>query len=665
MHELPLLLNISVGLAAAFIGGLVARRLGLPVILGYLMAGIAIGPFTPGFVGDTETIQQLAELGVIFLMFGVGLHFSFQDLWRVRAIAIPGALGQILMATLLGFLLSQSWGWSVSASVVLGFSISIASTVVLLRNLMDRNLLNTTHGQVAIGWLVFEDLATIFILLMLPSLAPEVNGFSWQGVAFTLLKAAVFVALMVLIGKQFIPWVLNRIANTRSRELFILAVLAIALSTAVGAAEMFGVSLALGAFAAGAIISESHLSYQVGADVLPFQEAFSVLFFVSIGMLVNPAFLLTHWSEVLTITSLVVVGKILITLVLGAFIPGQARTFLVVAAGLSQIGEFSFIVGQTGMVVGLLDRNQYSLILAAALISITMNPLLFRSIPAAENMLHRFTPLWKRLDTQPHASLAPVEATNAPVVVVGFGRVGQHLLNVLKTLNMDLVFIETDPERVAALNAQGVPAIYGDASNSEVLTHLGLERAKALVVTVPNEAAAELIVAAAHEANPRLPIIARAAVPEGIQRLSELGATFVIHPELEGGLEMVRHTLLQLGLPRREVDSYAEEVRSTHYEFSGDQEGEHELLKNMLRAAGEMEITWITPPAESWIFGRTLVETNLRGLTGASVVAIIRDRKLIPNPKSSTVFEEGDRLGVIGEPAQIAKLETFLQSGTQ
>lgn len=659
MHDLPLLINITFALAAAFIGGLAARRFRLPAIVGYLAAGIAIGPFTPGFVGDTETISQLAELGVVFLMFGVGLHFSFSDLWKVRKIAIPGAVGQMLLAGSLGYGLSQLWGWTASASVVLGLSISIASTVVLLRNLMDRGLLNTPHGQAAVGWLVMEDIATIFILVLMPTLVPQRDGPQWQTLGITLFKAVVFVVLIFLIGKRLIPWLLSRIAHTRSRELFILAVLVIALTTALGAAELLSVSLALGAFAAGAIISESPQSYQVGADVLPFREAFAILFFVSVGMLVNPTFLLQHLPEVLALTAIIVLGKAVLTLLIGLVVPGQGLTFLVVAAGLSQIGEFSFIVGQSGLSLGLLDRNQYSLILAAALISITVNPALFALLPRTEAALKRIPVLWNRLDRQTRHPSVSLDENAAPVVVVGYGRVGKHLLQVLESMEVPMVIIEADAQRVDELNAANIPTIYGDAANSEVLMHSGLEDAQALVVTIPEEASAEMIVAAAHEANPRLPIIARASSEEGINRLSELGATFVIHPELEGGLEMVRHTLLQLDFPRREVDDYAESIRDKHYELQTEGAAQP-LLRNVLRAVSEIEISWLEVHERSQVIGQTLAEARLRDRTGASVVALVRDRKLIANPKSSTLFIANDRLGVIGDAGQIKALEELL-----
>jgi CPA2 family monovalent cation:H+ antiporter-2 len=380
-------------------------------------------------VGDVDTISQLAELGVIFLMFGVGLHFSLRDLWRVRSIAIPGALGQMTMATLLGFGISRLWGWTPGAGIVLGFAISIASTVVLLRGLMDHGLLNTSHGQAAVGWLVLEDLATVLILVLMPTLVNTPGGFDWGQLAITLLKAAGFVIIVLFAGTRFIPWILMRIAHTRSRELFILAILAIALGIALGAAEIFGISLALGAFVAGVVVSESPLSHQVGADIVPFREAFAVLFFVSIGMLVNPGYLAGNIGPILTLTALIVLGKPIITFLMGLVFPWPARTTLVVAASLSQIGEFSFILGQAGIALGLLDQSQYSLILAGAILSITVNPLMFRTIRPAENFLKKSPGLWKLLDRQGPSMPLPVEGIRDHVVIVGYGQVGHHIVD--------------------------------------------------------------------------------------------------------------------------------------------------------------------------------------------------------------------------------------------
>jgi monovalent cation:H+ antiporter-2, CPA2 family len=657
MHSFPLIVNITLALVVAFFGGAVARRLGLPTIVGYLLAGIAIGPFTPGYVGDISTIQQLAELGVIFLMFGVGLHFSFADLLRVRDIAIPGALIQTLLATLIGFGLTQLWGWPVPAGIVLGLSISVASTVVLLRGLMDNLLLNTTHGQAAVGWLVMEDILSVLILVLMPALSAESSGFDIGAITLTLVKAAGFVAVMFLAGARLIPSLLERIARTRSRELFILATLAITLGTALGAAELFGVSLALGAFVAGAIINQSPWSHQVDADMFTFREAFSVLFFVSVGMLVNPAFLWSNLGQVAALTLLVVVGKLLIVIFLGLLFPRPARTFLVIAVGLSQIGEFSFILGQAGVYLGLLAPDQYSLILAASLISITINPFMYRLLPKLETSLQRMPGFWKQLEANRPLAELDERQLQDHVVIVGYGRIGKHLVNVLRTLGVPQLAIESDAERVRALNEAGIATLYGDAANSEVIMYAHLSQARALLVTTPDETAAAMIVASARKLNPDLPIIARAATAEGVRQLAHLGATDVVHPELEGGLEMVHDTLLRLGYPLREVHQYAEAVRRDAYDFEVMTSDEHRSLREMLLAAGSIEIQWVRLDDGNPLVGRTLLESNIRAHTGASVVALIRDGRVMANPKSSTEFVAGDRIGLIGDPEQ---LETAL-----
>jgi CPA2 family monovalent cation:H+ antiporter-2 len=660
MHEITLLINIAVALVVAFLGGVLARRIGLPTIAGYLLAGIAIGPFTPGFVGDVEAISQLAELGVIFLMFGVGLHFSLNDLWRVRSIAIPGAVGQIAFATLLGYGLSRFWGWSIAAGVILGFAISIASTVVLLRGLMDNGLLNTSHGQAAVGWLVLEDLATVLILVLMPALADTTNGFDWGQLGLTLLKAAGFVIIVLFAGTRLIPWILMRIAHTRSRELFILAILAISLGTAIGAAEIFGISLALGAFVAGVIVSESPLSHQVGADILPFRESFAVLFFVSIGMLVNPLYLYENIGSILALTALIVIGKPVTTILMGFIFPWPARTTLVVSAGLSQIGEFSFIVGQAGVALGLLDRSQYSLILAGALLSIMLNPLMFRLIHPVEEWFEKRPRLWKSLNRQGPA-LPPIEETIANhVVIVGYGRVGKHIVSLLGEMGIPHLVVESDAERGEELSRLGIPTLYGDAANSEVLTHVGLTRARALVIAGPDEDASALVVTAARDIAPDLPVIARASSVEGTKRLAELGAQDVIHPELEGGLEIVRHTLLQLGFPLQEIYRYTDAVRRDHYDMGLNTEEEHRLLHDLLDAASSIEIKWFRLPEDSPLVGQTLAEANLRARTGASVIGILREGHLMANPKSMTVFQVGDRVGLVGDKEETEVAERLL-----
>ncbi len=652
MHaHLSLVISITVAVVTAFAGGYLARRIGLPALVGYLLVGIVIGPFTPGFVGDSATISQLAEMGVIFMLFGVGLHFSLRDLWAVRQIAIPGAIGQMLLATGLGFTLTQLWGWSVGAGLVLGLAISIASTVVLLRGLVDNGLLNTAPGQVAVGWLILEDLATIAILVLLPAVVGGGGGNPWQTAGLALLNTALFVGVMLVLGAKLLPWLLARIAHTRSRELFILAVVALALGTAIGAYELFGVSLALGAFLAGVIIGESDVSHQVGADVLPFRDIFAALFFVSVGMLVNPLALVANAGQVLALTALIVVGKAVITVLLGVVLPASSRTMLVVAAGLSQIGEFSFIVGQSGLALGVLSQDQYGLILAGALLSIVINPLLFSLLPHVERLLAR-TPALSRLLDHGRPMPQPVHhALSDHVVVVGYGRVGAHVVDVLTHLGVPLLVVEQDAARAAAFQQRGVPTLFGDAANSELLTHTGLARARALVVTVPDETAAELVVTAAHDLAPDLPIIARAATDTGVRRLATHGAQDVIHPELEGGLEVVRHTLLALEYPLVQVQHYTDAVRRDAYDTAITSHEERVMLDQLLATVRGMEIRWYTLETGSLLVGQTLAEVNLRARTGVSVIALVRDRQMVANPKSHTTFAVGDILGVIGDAA--------------
>lgn len=663
MHEVTLLINITVALIVAFCGGLIARRLGIPTIVGYLIGGVLIGPFTPGFVGDTEAISELAEIGVIFLMFGVGIHFSFRDLWSVRDIAIPGALLQMGLATGAGVVLSQIWGWSIASGLVLGLALSIASTVVLLRGLMDQGLLNTTHGRVAVGWLILEDIATVLILVFLPVLAPTSQTNTSDTIILAIVKAGIFIVLMVIAGARIVPWILLRIAKTESRELFTLTVLVIALGTALGAAELFGVSVALGAFLAGVVVSESALGHQAGADVLPFQQIFAILFFVSVGMLVNPAYLLANAGPVLVLTGFVVLGKSLITTLLGFLFPHPARTILVVAAGLSQIGEFSFIVGRAGLALNLLNQEQYSLILAGSLLSIMVNPLMFRWVPYIEKLLQRFVPaVWNRLNHQRDIDLTVAEKLDEHVVVLGYGRVGQYVVNILGHLHVPRLVVEVNATKVAALEREGVPVLMGDAANSELLKHAGLEHARALVVTLPEDAAAEIVVSTAHKLNPSLPIVVRASNQSSVSRLVQLGAHIVIHPELEGGLEIMRHTLLRLNFPPNEVQWYADAVRRDQYDAAISTPEEHRVLDQMITAVKGMEIAWLPIPEDSPVVGKTIAEANLRALTGASIVAMLRAGNLMANPKSATQFQGGDIVGVIGELPQVEQTRAVISS---
>lgn len=661
MHELPLLINIAVALAAALIGGMIAKFLRLPTIVGYMLAGIVIGPFTPGYIGDVSTISELAELGVIFLMFGVGLHFSIEDLWKVRSIAIPGAIGQMLITTLLGYGLAKLLGWSHSSALVLGLAISIASTVVLLRGLMDNGLLNTQHGQAAVGWLILEDIATVLILLLMPTLVSGSGGIDWGSLGFTLLKAAAFFALLIFIGRKLIPYMLMGTAKSGSRELFILAVLAVSVGIALASTKIFDVSIALGAFAAGVVVNESKLSHQVSADIVPFRDAFSVIFFVSIGMMVDVSYIAGNIPALLALVVLITVGKYLVTLTMGLLIKQPAKTFLVVAAGLSQIGEFSFILGQAGVSLGLLNQDQYSMILAGALISITVNPLMYKVTTPAEAFFRKFPIFWRQLDKFGEQAPMP-ESIADHVVVIGYGRVGHHIVNVLSNLKVPLVVVDSKVERIEELVELGVPCLYGDAGNSEVISHAGLERARLLVVTTPDDAATQIIVTAARSVSQDLHIVARAATDNHVEQLYASGANHVIQPELEGGLQVVRRTLLDLGFSLKKVQQYTDAVRTDRYNLAIDTKEERQFLNDLLIASDNISLNWLCLHEGSKLSGKTLVDSKIRETSGASIVAISRNSGLISNPSPQTKLRIGDAIGLIGDDDQLRKAAEILSA---
>jgi monovalent cation:H+ antiporter-2, CPA2 family len=383
-HDVPLIATIAVSLAFAFVGGLLAVRLRLPPLIGYLLAGIVVGPFTPGFVADAKLAPQLADIGVILLMFGVGTHFSIRDLFAVRGVALPGAFAQILVATALGAGVATLWGWSLGAGIIFGLSLSVASTVVLLRALEDRDMIKSNDGRIAIGWLVVEDLLMVLTLVLLPALTgviggdlPNNSGSVWPALGITIGKVVLFIGLMLIAGVRFFPWFLSRVERTGSRELFTLAVIALALGVAFGSAKLFGVSFALGAFFAGVVVNESDLSHRAASDLQPLQDAFTVLFFVAVGMLFDPSILVRQPLQVLAVLAIVVIGKSLATFGIVRVLGGSTRTALIVSAALAQIGEFSFILAGLGVNLRLLPTEGLNLIVAGALLSITFNPAVF------------------------------------------------------------------------------------------------------------------------------------------------------------------------------------------------------------------------------------------------------------------------------------------------
>lgn len=553
-HETELIALVAVGFALAFVLGFAANRLRLPPLVGYLLAGVAVGPFTPGFVGDPALASQLAEIGVILLMFGVGLHFSPGDLLAVRKISLPGAVAQITAATVMGALLARLWGWPWGQGIVFGLSLSVASTVVLLRALEQRGLVDSAEGRIAIGWLIVEDLAMVLALVLLPTLAGVMGGTPPEGgggnvamaVVVTLAKVAAFLVLMFVVGRRAVPWLLARVARTGSRELFTLSVLAVAMGVAVGAAGLFGVSFALGAFFAGVVISESDLSHQASADALPFQDAFAVLFFVSVGMLFDPGVLVRQPLQVLGAVLIILVGKSLAALAIVLVFRYPARTALVVAASLAQIGEFSFILAGLGVALGLLPQEGYSLVLAGALLSITANPLIFAVATWTERWI-RAHPRVADLLERPAGALGELPPTvdekglRDHTVLVGHGRVGAPVALALARQGIPYLVVEQNREEVEALRERGLPALYGDATKPGIVHHARLERARLLIVSSPDAFQARLILEHARKVNPGIDTVVRTHSDEERAHLERSGVGRAVVGERELALAIIRY----------------------------------------------------------------------------------------------------------------------------
>ncbi|MFE0753734.1 YbaL family putative K(+) efflux transporter [Inquilinus sp. NPDC058860] len=566
-HDTPLIATIVAGLGLAFIFGALAHRVKAPPLVGYLLAGILVGPHTPGFVADQALAPELAEIGVILLMFGVGLHFSLKDLLSVRAIAVPGAVVQIGFATALGLGLALMLGWTVAGGLVFGLALSVASTVVLLRALQERRLVETERGRIAVGWLIVEDLAMVLALVLLPALAGLVNGGVDLGsdplavslgldlgvggiLALTLVKVAAFVALMLVVGRRVIPWVLHYVAHTGSRELFRLAVLAIALGVAFGSAKLFGVSLALGAFFAGMVLSESELSHAAAQETLPLRDAFAVLFFVSVGMLFDPTSLWRDPLPMLAVVFIIVIGKSVAAFVIVRLFRHPVSTALLISASLAQIGEFSFILAELGVKLGLLPEAGRDLILGGAILSILLNPVVFTAFGKLRPLLERAGP------AAPSEEVPPAEVAAAPeapppaeaatlaepavptaladhVVLVGYGRVGSLIGAALQAAGRPFLVIEDADQPVARLREAGIETIIGNAAVPEVLALANLPGARQLAVAVPNAFEAGQIVGQARAANPGIAIIARAHSDAEVEHLRSLGADAVIMGERE------------------------------------------------------------------------------------------------------------------------------------
>jgi CPA2 family monovalent cation:H+ antiporter-2 len=562
-HHLDLIFTITGGLTAALVLGYGTQRLGLSPIVGYLLAGVMVGPFTPGFVADKPLADQLAEIGVILLMFGVGLHFHVRELWAVRKVAIPGALLQIAAATAIGALVGHAAGWSWTAGAVFGVALSVASTVVLTRVLSDGHELHTPIGHLAIGWLVLEDLFTVLVLVLLPAfVGPGASGPAAIAVALGLsvLKIGALVAFTLLVGQRVIPVLLGKIARTGSRELFTLTVLVLALGIAVGSALLFGASMALGAFLAGMIVGQSDFSSRAASEALPMRDAFAVLFFVSVGMLLDPRALMDHWGLALGTLGVVLVCKPLVAILVVLALRKPASTAVAVGIALGQIGEFSFIVAALGKQLGALGRDAEQVLVIAAIASITLNPLLFGRRARLARWLARLVP--SRLATdEPVPESQRLDASHR-TVVVGHGPVGQTLVRLLAEAGIEPTVVELNVDTVRRLGEAGTRAVYGDATQSEILEQAGVGEARSLIVTsttAPGDA--EAVLRAAKTLQPGIFVLVRAAYLREASALRAAGADLVITGEAEVALAMSEHVLARLGATAEQLERERERVR--------------------------------------------------------------------------------------------------------
>jgi CPA2 family monovalent cation:H+ antiporter-2 len=568
MHQdVSLIATVAAAFGLAMIMGFIAARVKVPPLVGYLLAGIIVGPATPGFVADIELASQLAEIGIMLLMFGVGLHFSLNDLLAVRRIAVPGAIVQIVVATTMGVSVALLWGWTFGASLVLGLALSVASTVVLLRALETRGVLETPNGRIAVGWLIVEDLAMVLVLVLLPALAGLLGGKAGadaetpgMGVlatlGVTLAKVAAFLALMLVVGRRFFPWVLWQVSRTGSRELFTLCVITAAVGVAYGSAELFGVSFALGAFFAGMMMRESDFSHRAAEESLPLRDAFSVLFFVSVGMLFDPLVIFEHPGKTAMVVVIIILGKTLAAIALVLALRYPLSTALTVGASLAQIGEFSFILVGLGVMYGLLPVEGQSLVLAGALLTIALNPLVFKAVAPVERWIRARPALVRMLERadDPLAALpttVPQDILTGQVVLVGHGRVGRRIAAALEEHRVPYIAVEQNREIVEQLRERGIPAVFGDAAEPVVLVQAHIARAGMLVVATPDTMDIRKVVQTARSLNPSIEVVLRTHSEQEAVLLEKenIGKVFMGEHELARG--MTRHVLVRMGIDSR------------------------------------------------------------------------------------------------------------------
>jgi monovalent cation:H+ antiporter-2, CPA2 family len=647
--------DIVIIVVAALLGGLLAQRLKQPLVLGYILAGIVIGPYTGGItVSNVHNIEMLAEIGVALLLFALGLEFSFRELRPVRLIALVGTPLQIILTIGYGFLLGRWLGWAAVPALWLGAVLSLSSTMVILKTLMSRGQMGTLSSRVMIGILIIQDLAVVPMVILLPQLSDASTGLSALGGAAV--KSALFLAGMIFLGTKLLPRLLAHVAGWNSRELFLVCICAIGLGLGY-LTHLVGLSFAFGAFVAGMVLSESEYGHQALSDIVPLRDLFGLLFFTSVGMLLDPAFLLGHWLAVLLLVLVASGGKGLIMAAVALLFGYRNVIPLAVGLGLFQIGEFSFVMAQLGFRTGALDSGQHAFILSAAVLSMLLTPM----ASAMTSPIYALVKKFRSAETFETANL-PSGDLRDHVVVAGAGRVGQHVARVLRQIHVPFVLVELDPRRIEECRSEGFPTIYGDATQPVVMAAARVERASQVLVTPPAIEVTRAIVRHVRMLRPDLDIVARTEGVEQMKSLHALGVTTVIYPELEAGLEIARQALLHLKIPVQVIQRYSDATRLELYQPISEALEDDLELHRLESAKDLLELSWERLAEGSPLVGRTIGELAIRTRLGASVVGVLRAGTFLPSPGADFVFQLGDLVAAVGTTAQREAFQSLAQA---
>lgn len=649
--------DIAIIIVAALAGGLLAQRFRQPLIVGYILAGIVVGPYTGGItIDEVHNVELLAEIGVALLLFALGIEFSLKELQPVRKIALIGTPIQMALTIAVGYGIGQLLGFDWTVSIWFGAALSVSSTMIVLKTLTNRGLLGTLSSRVMIGILIVQDLCIMAVSIVLPHVGNWETGL--PALAWAIVRAALFLAAMFLVGTRLLPWLMRYIARWNSRELFLIAVTAIGLGVGY-ATYLVGLSFAFGAFVAGILLSESDYSHQALSEIIPLRDLFAMIFFVSIGMLVDPMFLVENLGTVLMVVLLTSLGK-------GVIFAGLALAFgyrnvipIALGFGLFQLGEFSFVIARLGLRDGVFDAEAYSLILTTALVTILLTPPAFQLVGPIYAQVRRLRP------ARVYESFAPPkEELDAHVVIAGAGRVGQYVAQVLQRLDLHFVAVELDQWRVEECKAAGIPVIYGDAAQPPVLTAAAISRARLLLITTPVISVTQAVVEQVHRMAPDLHIVARAEGLEPMQTLHELGIYEVVQPEFEAALEIVRQAMLHLSIPTTEIQRYTDAVRQELYAPLYSRQPDYATVVQLQNAQHLLGLEWATLPAESPLVGHTLGELHIRSRTGVTVVAVLVEGKTVPNPTLSHRFIATEMVAILGTHEQRAAFVAWAITGT-